>query len=156
MTITVLAVGAPSRLVERAVQEYEGRAQRYWKLETITVDPETATKNRPVEEIMAAEAERLEGAVPERSEVVALTRKAKGFTSRGLARYLNGLAIRSAAGATFVIGGAYGLDPAFVARAHRKLSLSPMTLPHDLARLVLAEQIYRAGTIVRGEPYHKG
>ena len=156
MNITVLAVGSPSRLVERAVREYEERAGRYWKLETITVDPEKATKNRPVEEIMAAEAERLQAAVPDRTDVVALTRKGKGFTSRGLARYLNRLAVGSAAGVTFVIGGAYGLAPDFVARATRKLSLSPMTLPHDLARLVLAEQIYRAGTIVRREPYHKG
>ena len=55
----------------------------------------------------------------------------------------------------FMIGGAHGLDGAVVARADRRLSLAPWTLPHELARLVLAEQLYRAGTIVRGEPYHK-
>lgn len=156
MKVTVLVVGSPSRLLEPAIREYEDRAGRYWKLETVTVDPEKATRNRPVKEVMAAEAERLQAAVPDRSEVVALTRRGKGWSSRGLARYLNGLAVRGATGATFVIGGAHGLDKSFLQRARRPLSLSPMTLPHDLARLLLAEQLYRAGTIVRGEPYHKG
>ncbi|HMS03225.1 MAG TPA: 23S rRNA (pseudouridine(1915)-N(3))-methyltransferase RlmH, partial [Gemmatimonadaceae bacterium] len=55
----------------------------------------------------------------------------------------------------FVIGGAHGLSDEVLARASRRLSLAPFTLPHELARLVLAEQLYRAGTIVRGEPYHK-
>ena len=55
----------------------------------------------------------------------------------------------------FVIGGAFGLDRRLVDGAHLRLSLAPWTLPHEMARLVLAEQLYRAGTIVRGEPYHK-
>lgn len=156
MTVTILAVGSPSRLMAPAIRDYEDRAARYWKLETVTVEPETATKNRPVQEIMAAEAHRLRAALPDRTEVLALTRKGKGFTSPGLAKYLNGLAVRGAEGATFVIGGAHGLDDGFLAEATHRLTLSTMTLPHDLARLVLAEQLYRAGTIVRGEPYHKG
>jgi 23S rRNA (pseudouridine1915-N3)-methyltransferase len=154
--ITVVAVGSPARLLEGSIREYEERASRYWKLHTVTVDAETTSKGRPVEEVMAAEAERLQAAVPEGTEVLALTRKGKGFTSSGLAKYLNRLAVRGAAGVTFVIGGAHGLDPTFLARADRRITLSTMTLPHDLARLVLAEQLYRAGTIVRGEPYHKG
>lgn len=156
MNITVVAVGQPARLLQGPIREYEARAARYWKLEAVTVDPEKASKNRPEEEVMAAEAERLLTAVPDRSEIIALTRKGKGWTSRGMAKYLNGLAVGSSAGAAFVIGGAYGLHASVLGRARRRLALSPMTLPHDLARLVLAEQIYRAGTIVRGEPYHKG
>ena len=156
MRVTVLAVGSPSGHLAPAIREYEERAARYWKLETVTVDPEKASKNRPVEEVMAAEADRLRAAIPDATEVLALTRKGKGFTSTGLARHLNRMAVRGAAGATFVLGGAHGLDPAFLARADYRVTLATMTLPHDLARLVLAEQIYRAGTIVRGEPYHKG
>ena len=75
--------------------------------------------------------------------------------SRELAGYLEGHAVRSSAGAAFVIGGAFGLDASVVTKARRTLSLSALTLPHEMARLVLAEQLYRAGTIVRGEPYHK-
>ena len=156
MKITVLAVGSPHGRLAPAIREYEERAARYWKLEIQTVDPEKATGNRPKDEIMAAEAERLNGAVPDRTEIVALTRKGKSWTSRELASYLNELAVRSGAGATFVIGGAYGLHDSLLRSARRRLSLSSMTLPHDLARLLLAEQLYRAGTIIRREPYHKG
>jgi 23S rRNA (pseudouridine1915-N3)-methyltransferase len=76
--------------------------------------------------------------------------------SRELATYLDRHAVRSSAGVAFVIGGAFGLDPAVLKVARRALSLSSMTLVHEMARLVLAEQLYRAGTILRGEPYHKG
>lgn len=156
MKVTVLAVGTPSRLLEPAIREYEDRAGRYWKLETATVDPGKATKGRSAAAVMAAEADRLRSAIPDGTEVVALTRKGKGWSSRHLARYLQRLAVHGAPGATFLVGGAFGLDHALVRSAARRLSLSPMTLPHDLARLVLAEQLYRAGTIARGEPYHKG
>ena len=69
---------------------------------------------------------------------------------------LGELALRGSPGAAFLIGGAFGLDRTLLRDATHRVSLSPMTMPHDLARLVLAEQLYRAGTIVRGEPYHKG
>ena len=156
MKVTVVAVGSPSRLLADPIREYEQRASRYWKLETVDVDAEKASKNRPVEDVMGAEGERLVAAVPERTEIVALTRTGKGWGSRKLAKYLNRLAVTGGAGATFLIGGAHGLDTELVGRARHRLSLSDMTLPHDMARLLLAEQLYRAGTIVRGEPYHKG
>jgi 23S rRNA (pseudouridine1915-N3)-methyltransferase len=73
-----------------------------------------------------------------------------------LARYLESLALRSVPEVSFVVGGAFGLGPGVVKRANRTLALSAGTLPHELARLVLAEQLYRAGTILRNEPYHKG
>lgn len=156
MQVAVVAVGRPDRRVGPAIQEYEGRAARYWKLDVTEVRAVRASKNRPVEDVRRDEAERLLTGVPEGMEIVALTRAGKGWSSERLARYLNGLAVNAAAGAAFVIGGAYGLDPTLLDRARHSLSLSALTMPHDLARLVLAEQLYRAGTIVRGEPYHKG
>lgn len=156
MKLTVAAVGKPSRLLADAIQEYEMRAARYWKLETVEVRPERASRNRPDQNIMEAEAERLRGAVPDGAEVVALSRSGKAWTSEKLAHYLDSLAVQGAAGAAFLIGGALGIHPRLLGDARHRLSLSAMTLPHDLARLLLAEQIYRAGTISRGEPYHKG
>lgn len=156
MKVRVVSVGKPSGLLNAPIQEFEERAGRYWKLETVEVSPERASRNRPVEEIMATEAERIRAAVPEGAEMVAVTRIGKAWSSRALAGYLNELAVRGSAGAAFVLGGAYGLDRDLLRDASRRLSLSAMTLPHELARLVLAEQLYRAGTIVRGEPYHKG
>jgi 23S rRNA (pseudouridine1915-N3)-methyltransferase len=154
--ISVVAVGRPNRLVEPAIREYEERAARYWKLEVTAVKGETASRNRPVADIQRAEGERLRAAAAPGHELVALTRSGEPWSSERLAAYLQELAVHGAGGATFLIGGATGLDPDLVASARHRLSLSGLTLPHDLARLVLAEQLYRAGTIVRGEPYHKG
>lgn len=156
MKVTLLTVGRPSVLLADAIREYEERAGRYWKLDVVDVAGEKASRNRPVSEIRAAEADRLRRAVPDLTELVALTRNGRQWSSRRLAQFLGQLAVSGSAGATFLVGGAYGLDRQLVREARHRLSLSDMTLPHDLARLVLTEQLYRAGTIVRGEPYHKG
>jgi len=76
--------------------------------------------------------------------------------SPAFARWLDGFAVSGAPGVVFVIGGAFGLSDAVLRTVTRTITLSPGTLPHDLARVVLLEQLYRAGTILRGEPYHKG
>ena len=156
MDLTLITVGRPSRLLADGIAEFEARAARYWKLDVVEVAPEKASRNRPVSDIRAAEGDRIRAAVPASAELVALTRTGTAWSSTDLARYINDLAVMGAAGAAFVIGGAYGLDRQLLRDARRQLSMSPMTLPHDVARLLLVEQIYRAGTIVRGEPYHKG
>lgn len=156
MKITVVSVGRVRGPVAAAVTDYEERAARYWKLEIVEVDEGGPGRDPEPDRVMAAEAERIEARLPERAQLWVLTRKGKGITSAGLARFLESRAVSGAGGVAFVVGGAWGLAPSLLARADRRLSLSPMTLPHDLARLVLAEQLYRAGTIRRGEPYHKG
>ncbi|HEX9109060.1 MAG TPA: 23S rRNA (pseudouridine(1915)-N(3))-methyltransferase RlmH, partial [Longimicrobiales bacterium] len=138
-----------------AIAEYETRAARYWPLEVVEVREEKARKGLPVEQVKSAESARLLERVPGGVEVVALTRTGESWSSTRLARYLEALALHGRAGAAFVIGGAFGLSDELVERAQQRLSLSAMTMPHELARLMLAEQLYRAGTISRGEPYHK-
>lgn len=154
MEISILSVGKPGRLMTAAIEEYERRASRYWKLRMVTVKAETASRNRPVPDVQEAEAERLRAAA-EGADVIALTRQGHAWSSRRLAQELNERAVRGAGDVAFVIGGAYGLHASILSAAWHRLSLSSMTMPHDLARLVLAEQLYRAGTILRGEPYHK-
>lgn len=156
MRVTVLVVGRVRGPVAPAVDEYETRAGRYWKLDVVEVAAGTGGGGDGPEEVRRAEGERLLGRLPRDARVVALTRAGKGMTSKGVARWLQRLAVRGHPGACFVIGGAYGLSRAVLDASDRRLALSPMTLPHEMARLVLAEQLYRAGTIVRGEPYHKG
>jgi 23S rRNA (pseudouridine1915-N3)-methyltransferase len=137
MRIVIATVGAPrNRALAEAIADYEGRAARYWPLDV-----------REVKE------ERLAGAVAE-VDVVACTEDGTRMSSAEFARWLQAARER-AKDFAFVIGGAFGLPDSLVARAKQRLSLAPWTLPHELARLVLAEQLYRAGTIVRGEPYHK-
>lgn len=156
MRILVLAVGRVRGSLEGPVAEYEERAARYWKLEAVVVDAGAPGRDPAPDRVREAEAERLLGRLPEGFTVVALTRQGRGIGSRELTGFLEAEALRSSPGVAFVIGGAFGLAPAVLERARRQISLSPMTLPHEMARLVLAEQLYRAGTMVRGEPYHKG
>lgn len=155
MKILVLCVGRPTRLLAGAIDEYERRAARYWSLDVLEVREERATGGKTAGQVRDAEAERLLQRVPAGVRIVALTRDGAAWPSTRLARHLEEMAVHSLPGVAFLIGGAYGLGDAALRRADRRLSLSPLTMTHELARLVLAEQLYRAGTIVRGEPYHK-
>ena len=156
MKILVVPVGHVRGHLEAPIAEYESRAARYWRLEVTPVDAGAPGRAARPERVMDAEAERILARIPEAFTLVALTRAGKGMASRELARLLESEAVRSSAGVAFVLGGAFGLSPRILEQARHRWSLSALTLPHEMARLVLAEQLYRAGTIVRGEPYHKG
>lgn len=156
MRLVVVVVGRARSELTAAIEEYERRAARYWKLEIVEVADGSRGRGGDPARVRASEAERILTRLPQGLEVAALTREGKGMGSRELAGYLEEQAVRSSQGVVFVIGGAHGLGPTVLERAQRRLSLSAMTLPHEMARLVLAEQLYRAGTIIRGEPYHKG
>jgi 23S rRNA (pseudouridine1915-N3)-methyltransferase len=154
--VWLVAVGRPGRLLQPAIEEYEARARRYWSLQVMDVKEERARKGLADVEVRSAEAERILKRVPPGAELVALTRGGTAWSSTDLARELESRMVRSADDVAFIIGGALGLGDQVLRAARLRLSLSDFTLPHDLARLVLLEQLYRAGTIVRGEPYHKG
>jgi 23S rRNA (pseudouridine1915-N3)-methyltransferase len=154
--ITVIAVGRVRDPLREAVAEYEARAGRYWKLEVIEVDAGARGPKSDAEQVMAAEEQRILAQLPAGAELVALTRVGEAIGSAELARFLEQLAVHSSPGVAFAVGGAYGLGAGVLGRARRRISLSALTFPHELARLLLAEQLYRAGTILRGEPYHKG
>ena len=154
MKITLIAVGRVKGPLADAVHEYEGRATRYWKLQAIEVDPGAPRGQNDVEAVRQLEEERILARTPENADLVALSRLGQPVGSRAFAAYLQDHALHGR-DVTFVIGGAYGLGARLLSQA-RQLTLSLMTFPHEVARLLLAEQLYRAGTILRGEPYHKG
>jgi len=104
---------------------------------------------------MRGQSARLLGAIPDRGTVVALDERGQTFDSLKFARWLERLTIDSPHGIHFVVGGDVGLDETIKRRADVLLSLSPMTLPHQIARVVLLEQIYRACTLMRNIRYHK-
>lgn len=155
MKVWLLAVGRPGALLADAVAEYEKRAARYWNFTSIEVKEERARRGLDEEQIRRSESERLLERVPTGADVLALTREGQAWSSDELARYFEELQMSGRAGAAFLIGGALGLSPDVISKAQRQLSLSAMTLTHEMARVLLTEQIYRAGTILRGEPYHK-
>jgi len=154
--ILVVPVGHVRGPLQEPVAEYETRAARYWRFEVTPVDAGAPGRSATPERVMAAEAERILARIPEGFTLVALTRAGKGMASRELAALLESEAVRSSPGVVFALGGAFGLAPEVLERSRHRWSLSALTLPHEMARLVLAEQLYRAGTILRGEPYHKG
>jgi 23S rRNA (pseudouridine1915-N3)-methyltransferase len=143
-TIVVLAVGKMKEPgLREAVDDYLARVRRHFPIEEIEL------KDAPMPALRAALAKKL----PAPAHVVALDVAGRPMTSASFAAWLESHASRGKGKVVFLIGGADGLPPEIVERAHEKLSLSPMTFPHRLARLVLAEQLYRAVTILRREPY---
>ena len=107
------------------------------------------------EQVLKAEGERLLAAVPPDSFVVALTPQGQLYSSPELAKLMGDLIVRGQSKFAFLIGGSLGLSSEVLDRADLCLSFSPLTFPHQLFRLMLLEQLYRAATILRGEPYHR-
>lgn len=155
--VLVLSVGSPKHPgIVQSIRDYEARAGHYFALESIEVHPKKSGGANPTR-VRRDEAEVLLRRLPDDMETFALTRHGRSVDTRGLADHLERVAnYGPAAGTAFVIGGAFGLDETVVEKCKNRLSLSALTLPHELARLVLTEQLYRVGTLLRGEPYHKG
>lgn len=155
MKVSLVSVGRPRPPLADAIAHYETRISHYFTFDTHEVK-EGGRRGDAAMKVVEEEGERLLARVPGQNELVALHRPGRPWSSERLASYLSEAALRSLPGVTFVIGGAFGLSRQVIDRADQLISLSEMTFPHELARLLLAEQIYRAGTILRGEPYHKG
>lgn len=154
MRLVIAAVGKPrDRHLAAAIEEYETRAARYWPLDVVEVR-EASGRGVSPDDAKSREGSRLLERLPAAAMVVACDELGDRLTSAEVATLVNGARER-AQDLAFVIGGAFGLSAEVRTRAARRIQLAPFTLPHELARLVLAEQLYRAGTIVRGEPYHK-
>jgi 23S rRNA (pseudouridine1915-N3)-methyltransferase len=154
MPFTLAAVGRPRHAgLADAIRDYETRAARYWPLTVREVREETARSIAPAL-VREREWARLVAQLSAGAGVVLCDPGGESMDSVRFAEWLIGQ--RDAArDLAFVVGGAYGLPDAARRVATTRLALAPWTLPHELARLVLAEQLYRAGTIARGEPYHK-
>jgi 23S rRNA (pseudouridine1915-N3)-methyltransferase len=154
LKLTVIVVGRPGGMLAEAIRDYETRAARYWPIEFVEV---RAGRGRDADDVRAAESARLLERVPAGVELFALMRAGgDAWSSTRLARYIGEAGVRGRSGIAFMVGGAFGLSDEVIRRADRRMRLSTLTLPHDIARLVLTEQLYRAGTISKGEPYHKG
>jgi len=157
--VQILAVGKlKERYLVQGIEEYGKRLGRYGRLEIAELKEESFAEplsEKEVQEILRREGERILDALKPRSHVVALDRGGRAKSSEELAEEFQRVAIGGISQLTFVIGGSLGLDPRVLQRADLVLSFSKFTFPHQLMRLILLEQIYRAFTIVNGERYHK-
>lgn len=154
MRLTLAAVGGVRhKAFAEACAEYSKRIERYAKLGTTEVREVKATL---ADEVRRRESEALRKAAPERAFRVVLDERGELTTSVGLAQRLEKSALAGRSEWVFFIGGAEGHDVSMREQADWVWSLTPLTLPHELARVVLLEQVYRAFTILRNEPYHRG
>jgi 23S rRNA (pseudouridine1915-N3)-methyltransferase len=153
MRITVIAVGKlRDRATGELIKKYSARLPRGVKIKWIEVPAESG--KRDAKTALEKEAEKIRARIPERARTAALSEKGREMSSMEFAKWLG--KVRDAGrDLCFIIGSADGLDPDLIKEADDAVSLSRLTFPHELVRAVLAEQIYRAFSILRGEPYHR-
>jgi 23S rRNA (pseudouridine1915-N3)-methyltransferase len=159
MQIQIVSVGKlKEAYLVQGIAEYTKRLGPYARLQSVEVQDEKAPETMsPAEErqVKEREGERILAALRKDAYVIALAIDGKMLSSEELADRMRDLATYGRSQVAFVIGGSVGLAPSVLERADLKLSFGRMTLPHQLMRLVLVEQIYRAFKIIRGEKYHK-
>lgn len=159
MKITLITVGKIKESFYReAVSEYRKRLSRYCSLEIKEAEDERTAErmsDTEKEQILKKEGERIAKLLPENAYLVTLEIEGKSYTSEAFAQEIEGLRVRGQSHIAFVIGGSLGLHNTIKKRADLAVSFSEMTFPHQLMRVVLLEQLYRAFRIINGEPYHK-
>jgi 23S rRNA (pseudouridine1915-N3)-methyltransferase len=152
--VTILMVGKTREsFIQEGLALYVKRLQPFLRLTLKSVRAEKEASGLAPETLKAREGQRLRAQIPPRAFVTALTPQGREFTSEEFAAWLTRRELE-ARPLTFLIGGHLGLDPETLAAATERLSLSRLTLTHELSRLVLLEQLYRAMTIKTGHPYH--
>ena len=159
LNVTVICVGKmKEKFYIEAAAEYQKRLKGYCKLEVIEL-PEQKLPQDPapgqIEAALDKEGEAILAKLPKAGKVVAMCVEGKGMSSPKLAQTMGGWMVAGASDVTFLVGGSYGLSPKIKQRADVRLSMSEMTFPHHLARVMLLEQIYRAFKIQEGSGYHK-
>ncbi len=155
MKLFVAAVGTRMpRWVDDGFAEYAKRMPRELPLQLIEVKPEPRGAGKPVAVLTKAESERLRAALPAACRRVVLDERGADITTRALSERLAQW-LAQGEDVAFIIGGPDGLDGSVKQAAHETLRLSSLTLPHGMARVILAEALYRAASLLKGHPYHR-
>jgi len=159
MNIRIIAVGKiKEKYIQEGIKEYSKRLSNYCSLEIIEVDDEKAPENLSAKErqaIKEKEGDRILSKIPQNSFIISLEIQGREISSEELSKRIENLMIEGNSDITFIIGGSLGLSDTVSGKSNFKLSFSKMTFPHQLMRMILLEQIYRAYKIMRNEPYHK-
>ena len=159
MRISIVCVGKiKEKYLKLGIDEFSKRLTKYCKLDVIELDDEKCAENLSDKEMLMIkekEGKKILSKIKENAHVIALAIDGKNLSSEELAETIDNLGVRGTSHIVFVIGGSLGLSDEVLKRANYKLSFSKMTFPHQLMRLILLEQVYRAYRINNGEPYHK-
>jgi 23S rRNA (pseudouridine1915-N3)-methyltransferase len=155
MKITFLTVGkTEDAYLKDGIDKYVKRLKHYTKLEMVDLPELKNTKALTEQQQKTKEAELILKKISSLDHVILLDEKGMELTSKQFAVYIDKKSISSTSSLVFVVGGPYGFDQSVYERANDKLSLSRMTFSHQMIRLFFTEQLYRAYTILKGEPYH--
>ena len=155
MKVTLLTIGkTEDTYLKQGIEKYVKRLKHYIKLDIIELPELKNTKSLSEEQQKNKEAEMALKKIMPADYVVLLDEKGARLTSVQFSAYINKQLVGPASNLVFIIGGPYGFDAALYSRANDKLSLSAMTFSHQMVRLFFIEQLYRAFTIIKGEPYH--
>jgi 23S rRNA (pseudouridine1915-N3)-methyltransferase len=158
MEINIVAVGrVKEEYISLGIADFTKRLLPYTKVNIVNINDEKIPTNHAEAEakiIKEKEGERILGALPDNTYTIALDVKGKPMTSPGLAKSIHNLQLHGHSSISFIIGGALGLSQEVSEVADYSMSLSHMTFTHQMVRLILLEQVYRAFKIIRGEPYH--
>lgn len=155
MRFLIFAVGIKMpKWVEAGFDEYARRMPHEAAIELMEIKPEKRGEGKKVEQLLVAEAARILAALPSKCRIVAMDERGRQWTTAKLADSITGW-MRNGGDTVFLLGGADGLDTDIKNSADEILALSAMTLPHGLARVLLAEQLYRAVSLINRHPYHR-
>jgi 23S rRNA (pseudouridine1915-N3)-methyltransferase len=155
MKFLIFAVGNKMpKWVEAGFDEYARRMPHEATIELMEIKPEKRGEGKKIEQLLVAEAARILAALPSKCRIVAMDERGRQWTTAKLADSITGW-MRNGGDTAFLVGGADGLDANIKNSADEVLALSAMTLPHGLARILLAEQLYRAVSLINRHPYHR-
>lgn len=155
MKITFLCIGKTGKkFLEEGEEEYLNRLKHYVKIERIELADLKNARKLTKEQVKKEEGLLFLNKIPQGDELILLDEHGKQFSSVEFSDFLNKKAINGTRGVTFLVGGAYGFSNEIYERATGKISLSKMTFSHQMIRMIFFEQLYRAHTIIKGEPYH--
>lgn len=155
MKVRLIAVGTRlPRWVVEAVAEYQARLPREWRFDLLEIPVASRGDNADIPKLKAAEGEKMLRAVPAGAEIIAFDERGETLDTMGWARAVTGWQ-RTGRDVALLIGGPDGLSPDCLARAGKRWSLSNLTLPHALARVLVLEQLYRAWSVTANHPYHR-
>jgi 23S rRNA (pseudouridine1915-N3)-methyltransferase len=155
MKVHLIAVGKKMPdWINTGYAEFSKRMPPELQINLIEITPSTRNKSTPIENNIKEEGERIQSAIPDNSRLIVLDEKGNNFNSVDLSKKMEDW-LPMGQDIVLVIGGADGIDPMIKQQADEKWSLSSLTLPHALVRVVVAEQLYRAWSILKGHPYHR-
>lgn len=156
MNINIISVGkVREKYIKQGIDEFLKRIAPYSSIKVTEIPAEEMKSDIPAEKILEKEAEKILNNVKENTYIIVLDKEGKNFSSEKFAQKLKEISLQGVNQVAFIVGSSEGLSDKIKLKAHFLLSFSEMTFPHQLMRLILVEQVYRAFKILKNEPYHK-